>query len=346
MNAPTGKIERKRVNLALQGGGSHGAFTWGVLDKILEDGRLDIEAISGTSAGAMNAVVLADGFQEGGADGARAQLERFWGEVSRNSWLNPVQRGAFSRLMGTWSVGWAGVLWLDVLTKVFSPYDLNPLDFNPLRDLLSRTVDFERVHACEDIKLFVSATNVHTGRARVFDNFDKRDISLDAVMASACIPTLYKAVEIEGVPYWDGGYMGNPVLWPFFYETHTNDLILIEVNPIERPTTPRSAREIEDRLNEITFNSSLQQELRAIRFVSRLLREGKLDDKRYKDIHLHVIENHEAMIGLGAASKLNAEWEFLQFLRDLGRDTAERWLHANFKKLGEQSSADPSAMIT
>ena len=346
MNAPA-NVARKRVNLALQGGGSHGAFTWGVLDKFLEDGRLDIEAISGTSAGAMNAVVLADGFQEGGAEGARKQLEEFWSEVSRCAVFSPIRRGPLSSLLGTWSLGNSpAVLWFDLMSKIFSPYDVNPFDYNPLRDLLTKTVDLTRVHACKDIKLFVSATNVYSGKGRVFDNFDKKDLTLDAVMASACIPTLYKAVVIDNEPYWDGGFMGNPVLWPFFYATHTNDLLLIEVNPIRRPTTPHTAREIEDRMNEITFNASLQHELRAIRFVSRLLREGKLDLKRYKDIRLHVVDNADAMIALGASSKLNAEWDFLVYLRDLGRDTAARWLDKNFEKLGEQASADPTQMIT
>jgi NTE family protein len=231
-------------------------------------------------------------------------------------------------------------MWLDALTRMYSPYQFNPLNYNPLHDYLARAVDFDRIKSSDAIQLFVCTTNVHTGRARIFDNFYRKDISFDAVMASACLPTLYRAVEIEGEPYWDGGYMGNPVLWPFFYNTRTNDLILIEINPIERHATPTTAYEIADRMNEITFNASLQHELRAIAFVSRLIKDGKLDPSRYKDIRLHLISDPEDMLELGAASKLNAEWDFLIHLRDLGRARAAKWLEQNFDAVGKEPSID------
>lgn len=336
----------KPVNLALQGGGSHGAFTWGVLDKILEDGRLAIEAISGTSAGAMNAVVLIDGWLRNKADGAREGLENLWRNISQYSWINPIKRGPLESLLGIWNVDRSpGALWFDVMTRCFSPYQFNPLNYNPLRDYLAKAIDFERIKNSECIQLFVSATNVHTGRVRIFDNFYNKDITFDSVLASACIPTLYRAVEIDGVPYWDGGYMGNPVLWPFFYSTRTNDLVIVEVNPIERHTTPKTAFEIENRLNEITFNASLQNELRAITFVSRLLGDGKLDPNRYKDIRLHWIADPDGMLELGATSKLNAEWSFLTYLRDMGRARATEWLNENFDAVGQRSSIDPHVLM-
>jgi NTE family protein len=289
----------------------------------------------------MNAVVMIDGWLRGERDGAREALENLWRGISQYSWLNPIQRGPFDRAFGNWNVDRSpGAIWFDALTRMFSPYQFNPLNYNPLRDYLTKAVDFDRVQSSDAIQLFVSATNVHTGRVRIFDNFYKKDITFDSVMASACIPTLYRAVEIDGEPYWDGGYMGNPVLWPFFYNTRSQDLLLVEVNPIERHTTPMTAYEIADRMNEITFNASLQQELRAISFVSRLVQAGKLDPERYKDIRLHLISDPEDMLELGAASKLNAEWNFLVHLRDLGRARAAKWLDENFDAVGKKPSID------
>jgi NTE family protein len=348
MNAPVTppRNARKPVNLALQGGGAHGAFTWGVLDKLLEDGRLSIAAISSTSAGAMNAIALIDGWHRGGIEGARAGLEKLWTDMAKFSWLSPIQRGPVEHLLGTWSLDRSpGYLWLDFMSRLYSPYDLNPIDYNPLRDYLAQSIDFDRILASDHIHLFVAATNVHTGRVRVFDNFRTRDISLDAVMASACVPTIYKAVEIDGEPYWDGGYMGNPVLWPFFYSSRTDDLLIVEVNPIERTDTPKTAREIEDRLNEITFNASLQNELRAIGFVSRLVKDGRLDPQHYRDIRLHWISDPKTMTNLGASSKLNTEWAFLTFLRDAGRARAAAWLEENFDAVGERPSVDVRVLI-
>ena len=328
----------KMVNVALQGGGAHGAFTWGVLDCLLEDGRIDFEAISGTSAGAMNAVVVADGLMRGGPDGARQALEDFWKAVSREGAKSPIQRSPINVFMGDWSLDTSpGYLFFDHLTRLASPYDLNPLNYNPLRDLLEAQVDFDRITAGNKLKLFVSATNVHTGRVRVFTC---GEITPDVVMASACLPFMFQAVEIDGVPYWDGGYMGNPVLFPFFNSCASSDVVLVQINPIERKTTPRTAREILNRVNEITFNSSLLKELRAIEFVARLIDDGKLDPADYKQVLLHRIDAVEELAPLSASSKLNAEWAFLVHLRDIGREAASRWLERHYDRIGEGSSVD------
>ena len=334
---------RKAINLALQGGGAHGAFTWGVIDTLLEDGRIDVEALSGCSAGAMNAVVFCSGYVNGGADGAREALENYWHAISRAAALSPFQRSPLDMLMGNWSLDSSpSYVFFDLMSRVASPYDLNPLDYNPLRDIIEDSIDFDAVRACHKTKLFISATNVHTGRVRVFRC---PEITVDVVMASACLPFLFKAVEIDGVPYWDGGYMGNPALHPFFYECTTSDLLLVQINPIQRTETPKSAREILNRVNEITFNSSLQNELRSIDFVTRLLDAGHLDSTRYKKINLHVIHGDEPLKEMSASSKVNAEWEFLTTLRDLGKAAAAGWLERDFDTVGERSSVNLREMF-
>ncbi|MEM6462873.1 MAG: patatin-like phospholipase family protein [Pseudomonadota bacterium] len=333
----------KTVNLALQGGGAHGAFTWGVLDKLLEDGRLDLEAISGTSAGAMNAVALADGLMRGGTDGARAALEHFWRSISERSALSPIQRLPFDVLMGNWSLDHTpSYQFFDAMTRITSPYQFNPLNINPLLELLEECVDFDRVRGCNLLKLFISATDVETGRVKVFD---RSKLTAEMVMASACLPFIFQAVEIDGVPYWDGGYMGNPSLFPFHSHTETDDILVVQINPIERRGAPRTAQEILNRINEISFNGSLLREFRAIDFVSRLIEEGKLSQDHYTKTRVHVIENQEELKPLGASSKVNAEWRFLTHLRDIGRDTADQWLAENFKHVGKQSTVDLRAMF-
>jgi NTE family protein len=246
------------IDLALQGGGSHGAFTWGVLDRLLEEERLKIVAISGTSAGAMNAAVLAEGFTEGGAAGARSALRAYWQAVSRAAALSPLRRSPLDRMMGRWSLDTSPVyVAMDLMSRrLLSPYDLNPLAYNPLRDILSQCIDFERL-ARSPIKLFVTATSVHTGHGRIFRN---ADITADVLLASACLPTMFRAIEIDGEPYWDGGYAGNPTITPLIRESDAHDTILVQINPRERPETPRSAADILNRLNEISFNSPLMKE--------------------------------------------------------------------------------------
>jgi len=333
----------KSVNLALQGGGAHGAFTWGVLDKIFEDGRIWIEAISGTSAGAMNAVVAAQGMYDGGGAGAREALHAFWREVSRVGKLSPAQRGVLDRMMGNWSLDHSpAFVGFDLMTRLASPYDLNPMNLNPLRAMVGAFVDFDKVRDSEDMPIFISATNVETGRVRVFA---RDEITLDVVMASACLPQLFQAVEIDGVPYWDGGYMGNPVLFPFFDHSPSDDIVIVQINPVFRHGSPRTATDILNRVNEITFNASLLRELRAIDFVHRLIADGKIAEGEYRDMKVHIVEARKKMRPLGASSKMNAEWRFLEYMRDIGREAAERWIDRHYDDIGVRSTVDLHEMF-
>ena len=337
MPAPA-KPPEKIVDLALQGGGSHGALTWGVLDRLLAEPRIGIASISGTSAGAMNAVVVDDGMQRGGRDGAREALERFWKAVSDAARFSPIQRSPWERFGQRWSLDHNPTyLFFEQLTRQFSPYELNPLDINPLRDLVVREVDFERVNRCDALKVFVTATYVRTGRARTFT---QPALSVEAVMASACLPFLFKAVEIDGDAYWDGGYIGNPALYPLVEDTATRDLIIVQINPIVRERLPRTGREIVNRLNEITFNSSLVKELRAIELLHRLIEVEGLESERYRDLFVHLIHAHEALTDLDASSKLNAEWSYLEHLKERGASWAEAFLDRHYDDIGQRSSFD------
>ena len=333
---------RKPINLALQGGGAHGAFCWGVLDRLLEDGRFAPDAISATSAGAMNAVVMAIGMSEGGYEGARARLSTFWRKVSRTAPLwSPIALPGWNRLNEL--VPWQpqpsiGYFLFEAMTRVWSPYQLNPFDINPLREILVETVDFERLRRCPHAtRLFLSATNVRTSKIRVFEN---PEITPDVVMASACLPYLFKAVEIDGEHYWDGGFMGNPAIFPLIYRGASRDVIVVHINPIVRPDVPTTAPEIFDRMNEIAFNSSLMREMRAIAFVTRLLETEAIDDVRYKRMLIHSIRDDLAMSQWGAESKLNPEWSFLQRLFEAGRATADAWLDTSARHIGQRSSVD------
>lgn len=331
------------VNIALQGGGAHGAFTWGVLDKFFEDDRLWIDAISGTSAGAMNTVVAAHGMHENGAIGARDKLEEFWMAVSAASRASPIQRSPWAKASGSWSLeSSVGYQWMNFAQRLASPYDLNPFQINPLRKVVDQVVDFKRVQNCTDMGVFISATNVETGRAKVFE---RREITLDSTMASACLPSMFHSVEIDGVPYWDGGYIGNPPLFPFFHGSPSSDILIIQINPIHRPGTPRTAADIQNRVNEISFNSALLHELRSIDFVRRLLDAGQLDESRYRRMNVHVLELCPQISKLDASSKLNAEKAFFEFLFETGRKIAAGWLEDNFDHLGKRSTFDLSQMF-
>lgn len=334
----------KPVNLALQGGGSHGAFTWGVLDRIFEDERIRVEAISGTSAGAMNAVVAAQGLFDDGRDGARAALDAFWCELARAGAASPLKRNPINVWMGNWSLDNAPVyVMMDLMNRLASPYDINPLRLNPLRDLVARLVDFDKVRHADSIALYLSATNVETGHVRIFQ---RSEVTADVVMASACLPNIFHAVEIDGQAYWDGGYMGNPVLYPFFHRSHSDDIIVVQINPIVREGVPRSAPEILNRVNEITFNSALIAEMRAIEFVRRLLDEGSLDGSRYRHINVHMVEARKQMRPLGASSKMNTEMAFLRHLFEIGREAADRWIAAHFDDIGERSTVDLKQIVS
>ena len=331
----------KSVNLALQGGGAHGAFTWGVLDHILEDGRITIDGISGTSAGAVNAVILADGLARGGPEVARQRLAEFWRAVSIGGNLPAPQRAVLERLLAFIPAVTSPVqVWIDAWSQFLSPYDINPLNINPLKDLIDRFVDFDAIRKCEDLRLFVSATNVHTGQLRVFT---RENISADAVMASAALPYLFRAVEIDGVPYWDGGYTGNPPLFPLLRGTHSPDILVVQINPLLRRTTPQSQKEILNRINEITFNSSLAAELRVIEFISDLLDKGELTSAtgEYRPVHMHRIVLGEGNpVALG--SRLNNDYEFFEMLHRAGRRAARRFLDAHYDDIGVRGTIDPA----
>jgi len=362
------------IDLALQGGGSHGAFTWGVLDRLLEEPWLHFDGVSGTSAGALNAAVLATGLSEGGASGrrrAQAALRAFWDDVAASgSCFGSAQGGllglpglpALSGLPGlagmsgmsapSWLpelsrlAGWnpAG-LWLAEFTRLFSPYQFNPLDINPLREIVRRHVDIDAIRRGA-LAVFVNATAVRSGRPRIFH---RADLSHEALLASACLPQLFRAVELvpaEGgaqaapEPYWDGGYSGNPALWPLIYETAALDLVLVKIDPLARPGTPDTPLEIHDRVNEITFNAGLASEMRAIAFVQKLHAEGRIDTGHYKNLRLHMVADEAAMAALPPSSKLDTGRAFLQRLHALGRRTAEAWLAGDAKQLGRRSTLD------
>jgi NTE family protein len=329
------------IDLALQGGGSHGAFTWGVLDRLLEERHLHIAAISGTSAGAMNAAVLADGWTQGGPEGARAALDNYWQRVARTAAFSLLQRSPLDRVMGRWALDTSpAYIVMDLLSRMLSPYDLNPLGFNPLRDILAASVDFDRL-ARSPIKLYVTATSVRTGRGRIFRN---PEITADVLLASACLPTMFRAIEIQGEPYWDGGYAGNPTITPLVRESDAHDTILVQVNPRERSDTPRSAAEISNRLNEISFNSPLMKELRMIAVLRQVADPGTGEGARWAQMRTHRISS-DLLAEFGASSKLNGEREFLLMLRAEGRKAASEFLINSGKDLGRRSTADLDVLL-
>ena len=327
------------IDLALQGGGAHGAFTWGVVERLFEEPRLRIESITGASAGSMNAVVIAHGYALGGTAGVKAALERFWGDVSDAASFSPVQRTPFDRATGNWSLDSSPGYWFfDLFSRMFSPYEFNPLNLNPLRDALEVSVDFEALRrgACP-IKLFLSATNVRTGKVKVFE---RHEIEAKHVLASGCLPFMFQAVEIEGEDYWDGGYMGNPAIFPLIHGCESKDIVVVHINPLERDKTPRNAAEILDRVNEISFNSSLMREMRAIAFVTRLIDQLLVDDGCLKRVFIHSISADAVMKKLGASTKLNVDWGFLTHLHAAGRQYAGTWIEECFDRLGVESTVD------
>ena len=329
------------VDFALQGGGAHGAFTWGALDRLLEEPWLRIDGISGTSAGAMNAAVLVDGHSKGGADGARAALENFWRRVSNAALLSPLRRTPLDILLGRWTLDHSPIfLAMDLMARVFSPYDLGPGGTNPLRDILAESVDFARL-AQASIKLFITTTNVRTGRGRVFRN---GEITPDVLLASACLPTLFQAIEIDGESYWDGGYSGNPTITPLVRECNSKDTVLVQINPVERPGLPRSARDILNRLNEVSFNAVLLKELRMIALLRQVAQPDNSENAKWADMRIHRISS-DVMVELGYSSKLNAEWEFLCMLRDEGRRAGDAFLTAHHEDLGRRSTFDLDELL-
>jgi len=339
--APRRAHAKKKINLALQGGGAHGAFTWGVIDQILDDGRLSIEGISGASAGAVNAVMVADGLARGGPEEAKKRLAEFWRAASLGGDLPPLQRAVVERLFSFLPMEGSPVqAWFGALARYMSPYDLNPLNINPLKDLVERFVDFEALRR-SDVELFVSATNVHTGRLRIFS---RQKINADVIMASACLPFLFRAVEIDGEPYWDGGYQSNPAIFPFFSRTESEDVLIVQINPLQRRTVPTSSKDIMNRVNEITFNSSLFAEYRAIDFVDRMIDQGKLPrgtgPGQYRRINAHRIVLDQMGKHLNGDTKLSTDFDFFEMLRLNGKRAARRFLDAHFDDIGTRSTFD------
>jgi NTE family protein len=340
---PRPSARGKRINLALQGGGAHGAFTWGVLDQLLGDSRIEINGISGTSAGAVNAVMLADGLNRGGAEEARQRLAEFWRAVSVDGHLPALQRAVVERLFPF--VPREG-LWLGALSRVLSPYDLNPLNINPLKELIERFVDFDALRRNDRLELFISATNVHNGEVRTFT---RAEMTAEAVMASACLPLLFRAVEIDGASYWDGGYSGNPALVPFLRATATEDVLVVQINPRERHKTPTRQREILSRINEINFNASLLSELRAVAFVNRLIDEGRLPrgmgEREFRRLKLHRIVMEEPSDRFRAPGTLSTEYQSFERLHKLGQRATRRFLDAHFDDIGRRSTIDDAVEI-
>ena len=346
--APRSPQGKQQLDLALQGGGSHGAFTWGVLDRLLEDETLEIAGISGTSAGAMNAVALAAGLMDGGRESARANLRRFWQRVAESSPFHQLTAGPWASLLGPdnpWLQAWTAPLQQigQFVGTQLSPYQLNPLNLNPLRDILADTVDFKAVRACDRTHLFIAATHVATGELRIFR---QEEITADMVLASACLPLLFQAVEIDGEAYWDGGYAGNPALLPLIAETDADDLLLVQINPSRRDTLPTTAEDILDRASEVTFNASLIKELRTIGLIKEVLADAGRPDSAYRrslfrridDLRLHRLDAEAELSQFGASSKTQTSRAFLQQLHDIGRQTADTWLAKHGKHLGQRST--------
>ncbi len=346
-SSPPAKEPRHALDLALQGGGAHGAFTWGVLDRLLEDERIGLSGISGTSAGAMNAVVLASGLAKGGRSGAREALRAFWADVARSARLaSPFHRGLFGAFLGNPLAAWAVAgQYYDVAGRMLSPYQFNPLNYNPLREVVGRIVDFDAVRASVQPRLFIAATQVSTGRLRVFRN---EELSLDALMASSCLPTLFQAVQIDGEAYWDGGYMGNPSLFPLIHETPANDLLLVQLNPSRRDEVPTHAAAILDRVDEITFQGSLIKELRTVAMLQRLIRQeacscGDAVFAQIAQLRVHRLDGGAHLAQLGRESKTNTDWDFLLGLHAAGHAQADAWLREHYDDLGRRSTFDPQA---
>ncbi|WP_245863765.1 patatin-like phospholipase family protein [Caulobacter mirabilis] len=339
-------IEPRPISLGLQGGGSHGAFEWGVIDRLLDEKKLEIGAVTAASAGAMNGACLISGLAAGGRQGAQETLAAFWRGVSNSDGRNGTVFGDSSvwtsMLTPDWLRETPAWRWAESLTGALSPYEFNPFNLNPLREVLEKTVDFEAVRR-SPVKLYVSATGVRTGKAKIFKG---ESLTVEHLLASACLPTLFHAVEIDGEPYWDGGYLANPPLWPLFYADTPNDLLIVALNPFIREDLPKTPSEIMDRLNEITFNAALSAELRAVAFVQKLLDDGLLKENargRYRRMFVHAIGADGRLSDLTMATKFKTDWSFLTDLRERGRQAADDWLAKNLKSVGVQSSVDLKA---
>jgi NTE family protein len=328
--------ELKAINLALQGGGFHGAFTWGVLDRLLEQEQLLVEGISATSAGSVNAVVLAYGLSVAGREGAKRALEIFWRRLSAMMTSSFVQPSIFDKSLGNFGLEFsAGYVMTKMLCQFLSPYQLNPFNLNPLKDLLEEVVDFARVRELTAVKLFLCATNVRKCSVEIFQ---ASELTVDHVLASSCLPLFMQAVEIDGERYWDGGFVGNPALFPLIYECDAHDIVMVQVTPVRRPDFPVTAHSILRRMQEVSVSSSLVREMRAVAFVNHFLDQGRMTGG--KKIFVHSIDADDILSDLPNSSKLNGDWDFLSYLHDLGRKYTENWLSSTFDRLGTESSVD------
>ena len=329
-------VGQKLVNLALQGVGSHGAFTWGVLDRLLEEERLAFDGISATSAGAVNAVALAYGLAIGGREGAKRSLDRYWRRLSEMASASIFQPSWFDKIYGNFGLDHSpGYLLTDTLSQIFAPYQLNPLNYNPFKTLLEEVIDFEVLRRQTAVKVFLCATNVRSGKVKIFSSEELRS---DHVVASSCQPLMMHAVEIDGEYYWDGGFMGNPALFPVIYACESRDIVLVRLTPTSRPETPTTPPAILGRMQEVTFNSSVMREMRVVAFVSQLIDEGKIVDA--KRMLIHAIDGEDIIGGLSNSSKFNGDWDFLQHLYKIGRERADEWLKCNFDRLGVETTVD------
>lgn len=318
------------ITVALQGGGAHGAFTWGVLDRLLEEGDLSITGISGTSAGAMNAAVLTAGFAKGGRSLAKEKLHDFWRAISDSASFSPYQSNLFT---DSWA-GWSPMaVWMDTVSRFASPYQFNPFNINPLKRVLEQTIDYECLRNCDTIRLYISATNVRTNRLKIFTS---KEMSPEVLLASACLPELHQAVEINGEAYWDGGFMGNPTLEPLLHNCHSSDVVIVQLNPTERDATPQTANEIAERQREITLNSSLMREIRSIAYITRAVEQGDMTAPKYSRIYLHQISAQQVTRKLSGVSKFDSSWPFLTDLRSQGREHADAWLSQNKSHLSNK----------
>jgi NTE family protein len=334
---PKHLFDKKHVSLALQGGGAHGAFTWGVLDRLLEIDEIVAEGICGTSAGAVNAVTLAYGLHIGGPDKAKELLEQLWKQIAKyGSYL--FKPAAWDQTMNFGNMNYSpAYMWFNSMQQAFSPYQLNPFNYNPLRDVLLDLIDFKELRHYNTKKLFVCATNVKSNRARVFHN---HEITVEAVLASACLPFLFQAVEIDGEYYWDGGYMGNPPLTPLIAETSNHDVVLVKINSINIHKLPVTARDIAERVNEISFNSSLINEMHLVHYRNELLRRGMTLPEQNREIFVHCISGYDVLDPLSYSSKLNTSYDFLLYLKEQGRRIADKWLDEEYDKVGIRSTFD------
>jgi NTE family protein len=327
--------DQKVLNLALQGGGSHGAFTWGVLDRLLEEERLSFEGITATSAGAVNAVVLADGLAAGGRKEARDALRRYWKKLSDAASSGIFRPSPFDRASPDFGLEHSpGYRFMESLTYFASPYQMNPLNLNPLKDLLLETIDFARVREQQAVKLFLSATDVETAKVKIFEG---KNIAVEHVLASACLPLMMQAVQIDGRYYWDGSFTGNPAIFPLLFNCESPDILMIHITPADRPGVPTTSPSIMNRMQEISFNTSLIREMRTIAYLTGLIDSGRFEGKR---MLMHLIEAEDLIRKLSWSSRLNGDWKFLTYLHKKGRARADTWLAANLDRVGVKSTVD------